>query len=204
MKSKFYTPRESLIPAGAVKVADKQSDAVAYLYERNGRIGALVFFGKQAKPVSHYLYKTATSRELSVAHAFESRRKSLAIKTERHAKRTAWVPTYKVGDIFRTCWGYDQTNVEYFELTEARGKYGTFREIAQARVETGFMQGNCVPLPGKYLEPRHTGDDAGLPIRRLLQEHGIKIDDVRYARLVPGENVAGVRVINPSSWSSYA
>ena len=71
--------------------------------------------------------------------AFESRRKSLAFKSERQAARKAWVPTYKVGDIFRTCWGYDQTNVEYFELIEIRGKHGIFRELNQERIDTGWL-----------------------------------------------------------------
>lgn len=44
--------REFYIPKGAVKVADKQSDAVAYLYSTPaGQPAVRVFYGKQSKPV---------------------------------------------------------------------------------------------------------------------------------------------------------
>lgn len=205
MFRRFRPTRESYIPEGSTKVTDKQSDAVAYLWTstRSGKVGATIFVGKQNKPLANYVYRDEARRAQAIAEAFESRRKTLAFKTDLRAKRKAWVPTYKVGDVFRTCWGYDQTNVEYFELVEIHGKHGIFRELEQERTETGWMQGSCVPLPGQYAKPRFEGDDQGKPIRRLLQEHGIKIDDVRTAWLRSGENVAGVRVIAPASWSSY-
>jgi hypothetical protein len=191
-------PREFYIPKNyTARVADKASDAVAYLWlsGSTGKPGATIFMGKQAKPYSNFYYGTEARRTAAIALAFESRRKSLAFKAELQAKRKAWKPSYKVGDIFRTCWGYDQTNVEYFELVELKGKYGILRELAQSRKETGFMQGICVPLPGEYI---------GEPLRRLCQEGGFKISECRRASLVPGKIVAGVRVYDPAGWSSYA
>lgn len=189
-------PREFYIPKNyTAKVCDKNSDAIAYLWTaRNGKPGAAIFYGKQAKPISNYYYRDEARRQAAVTIAFESRRKSLAFKSDLRAKRKAWVPTYKVGDIFRTCWGYEQTNVEYFEIVEIKGKHAILRELAQERVDTGWLQGKCVPLPGKY---------CGDPIRRLMQEHGIKISDVRTAWLVKTKTVGGVAVIEPSNWSAY-
>jgi hypothetical protein len=200
---RFKMPREFYIPKNATKIADKLSDAVAYVrINDKSRPQAVIFFGKQAKPVSNYWYRSEEARNAAVASAFESRRKSLAFKAERKAKRVAWVPDYKVGDILRTSWGYDQTNVEYFEITEIKGKYATLREIAAESTETGWMTGRCAPLPGEFLEPRFKDDDQGLPIRRLMQEHGIKICDVRTAfRMVP-TTVAGVKVYGSSHWSN--
>lgn len=204
MKGRFYTPREYLIPKGATKVTDKQSDAVAYLYSTPaGEPAAMMFFGKQANPVWRYRYRTPERREAAVKAGFESRRASLAFKADQRKKRTSWVPDYKVGDVLHTCWGYEQTNVEYFEIVEIKGKYAILREIAAESVATGWMQGKCVPLPGQYLTPRYAGDDRGQPIRRLMQEHGIKIDDVRTAHRARSAKVAGVEVHQPLGWSSY-
>ena len=197
-------PREFYIPEGSIKVTDKQSDAVAYLsINKSGKPRAVIFVGKQNKPISNYYYRSEESREAAVKTAFENNQARKARMAERRTARTDWVPTYRVGDIFHTSWGYDQTNVEYFELVEVRGKHGVFRELAQAREATGWLQGNCVPLPGDYAKPRFAGDEQGTPIRRLLQEHGIKIDDVRTAWLVKGDTIGGVRVIGASSWSAY-
>lgn len=189
-------PREFYIRKGSVKVADKASDAIAYFYDAgNGKPAVQVYFGKQNKPVLHCYFIKAAQREARVTALFSARRQALQTQRERTAARTAWVNTYKVGDIFRTNWGYEQTNVEFFECTDVRGKHVVLRELAQDRSVSGMgMQGSCVPLPGQYV---------GEPLRRLAQERGIKIDTCRTAWIVEGKTVAGIRVIEPSTWTAY-
>ncbi len=183
------------IPAGAVKVADKLSDAVAYLYERQGKPIACVYVGSQSKPVSACSYRNPQSRERDVRAAFETRRGVLALKRQRQEERKAYQPTYKPGDILGTCWGYEQTNREFFQVVELKGKHVILRELAQERVDTGWNRGNAVPLPGSYV---------GEPIRRLAQPHGIRIDSCRLATPSAVDDVAGVKVVRPVGWSSYA
>jgi hypothetical protein len=114
--TRFSLTREFHIPQGATKVADKLSDAVAYLYTSpKGNAGALMFFGKQAKPVWHHTFRNPANREDYVRKSFEGRRATHARKADAAAERKAWVPDYKVGDILNTCWGYDQTNREFLK-----------------------------------------------------------------------------------------
>lgn len=199
-------PREIWVPKGAVKVTDKQSDAVAYLYEATRlasftpKYGALVFVGKQTKPLWHYTYKNAGVREAAIRQAFLERRASLTYRAGVQAERTGFVHDYKVGDIFRTSWGYEQTNVEYFEVIEVKGKYLILRELQQATKETGWLQGTCIPLPGKFASPRYEGDDRGVPIRRLAQKGHVKIDDVRYGWPIKPDTDGYFREV---SWSAY-
>jgi hypothetical protein len=49
------------IPKGSAKVADKHSDAVAYVSESNGAYYAVVYYGEQSKPIANYRYRTAES-----------------------------------------------------------------------------------------------------------------------------------------------
>lgn len=190
----MHFPREFYIPKGSTKVADKQSDAVAYLHtNRNGQPCAACFAGKQAKPAQHYRYANDARREAGVRAFFESRRETLKRGEARRAERKAFAHSCQVGDIYRTNWGYDQTNVEFFEVVEIRGKYAVLREIASASSDDGHGSEQCVAQSGEYLKPRYEGDDRGLPIRRLIQEGHIKIDDVRYA-WPWGKRVAGVVV----------
>lgn len=178
---RFKMDRAFYIPKGATKVADKNSDAVAYLYTTaSGKLGAMTFVGKQQKPLTHYTYRDAARREEAVKEIFANRQAAMAYKAERHKERTSFVHDYKVGDLFRTSWGYEQTNVEFFEVTEVQGKYLILREIAQKRDSTGWERGNCSPKPGHFLEPRYEGDEQGKPIRRLAQKGHVRIDDVRY------------------------
>jgi len=59
-----------------------------------------------------------------------------------------------VGDIFCMSWGYDQTNVNYFEVTRL-SKSGFFvREIGCESIPNtqGFMCEDVKPAPGKFLD----------------------------------------------------
>lgn len=185
MNLRFKLPRESYIPKGAIKVADKLSDAVAYLrVNSKGKPSATVFFGKQSKPVANYWYRDEAQREKAVRELFESRQARMAMMSKHKDEAKAFVHSVQVGDIFTTCWGYDQTNREAFEVVEVRGKHAILREIAMAS-ETHGPADRIVPQSGAFLTPRYEGDDRGLPIRRLIQGYSgsahIKIDDVRSA-----------------------
>ena len=101
MKGRFSTPRESLIPSGAIKVSDKLSDAVAYLYpcrnagNTNGLPAAMIFYGEQSKPVGKFYFRNATEREAHIQRHFEARQQHAAAKAEAHAKRQIEVATVK-------------------------------------------------------------------------------------------------------------
>ncbi|HQT47644.1 MAG TPA: hypothetical protein PLY97_10525, partial [Acidocella sp.] len=73
--------REFYIPFGAIKVSDKNSDAVAYVFTNiKGKPAAMLFVGKQSKPLWHYYYATEARREAAIIDAFANRRAILARK----------------------------------------------------------------------------------------------------------------------------
>jgi hypothetical protein len=198
----FRLTREQQVPKGSTKITDKESGSAAYTYvASNGKPGACVFWGKSQKPLWRYYFQSEAERERKLRNFFEASRKHAESVKARRDERKAWVPDYKVGELLRTCWGYDQTNVEYFEVVEVRGKHVVLREIAQETKQDGFMAGKCVPLPGQYLKPRYEGDERGKPIRRLAGQSGVKIDDVRSASRCKPKMVGGVPVYDPAYYS---
>jgi len=60
---------------------------------------------------------------------------------------------YKLGDILKMSWGYDQTNVDFFEVTKLVGKTMIeIRKVANKIVRgAGEPQEFVVPVPGEYL-----------------------------------------------------
>lgn len=58
----------------------------------------------------------------------------------------------KAGDIFYNTWGYDQTNVDYYEVIKVTksGKSVYIKKLETTTVEDGFMTGKVSPVPGKY------------------------------------------------------
>jgi len=197
----FKMPRSFYTPKNATKVADKATDVVCYFAtfhhrpSNSTRYHLVGFAGKGERPLINYSIRNTAELERTIREFFASRQQIAAYKAQQREARKAFVHTVQVGDIYSTCWGYDQTNVEFFEIVEVRGKYAILREIASASEDNGKGSERCVPQSGAFLSPRYEGDDRGLPIRRLIQEGRIKIDDVRTANKW-GQRVAGVLVGN--------
>jgi hypothetical protein len=57
----------------------------------------------------------------------------------------------KVGDILVSLWGYDQTNVDFYEVTAVTRSTVVIRRIAAERDYTGSMVGHARPLAGEFL-----------------------------------------------------
>lgn len=81
----------------------------------------------------------------------------------------------KVGDIFHTSWGYDQTNTEYFKVVSI-SKTGKTCEVVQIASETvkgseGFMCESITPLPEVIL---NDGETCKVKIERSTLWHPYK------------------------------
>ena len=81
----------------------------------------------------------------------------------------------KIGDIFHTSWGYDQTNTEYFKIVSI-SKTGKTCEVVQIASETvkgseGFMCESITPLPEIVL---NDGKSCKVKIERSTSWHPYK------------------------------
>jgi hypothetical protein len=184
------------IPAGSARVADKRSDAVAYLYlDKRGKPCAIIYYGAQSKPVGHHGYRSESAREAGVRSYFESRQAADMAKAEYKAKRLA-PNRLTVGDILVSSWGYDQTNVDFYEVTKVAGQYVIIRSIQSAVDHTSDMTARCVPQSGQFV---------GDPMRKLVQ-YGDRVTIASYstASLWNTSRVAGVPIGPAMYSSSYA
>ena len=59
----------------------------------------------------------------------------------------------KTGDILYSAWGYEQTNVDFYDVIKATAKTVTVRHIEIEKRYTDDMSGNAVPVPGAYKGP---------------------------------------------------
>ena len=79
---------------------------------------------------------------------------------------------FVVGDILKSSWGYDQTNVNFYEVIKLSGaKSLTLREIKQQIFDSrksNSMCGECLPCPGQYIgEPM---------LKRVDRNNRVKIE----------------------------
>lgn len=87
----------------------------------------------------------------------------------------------KKGDILVSSWGYDQTNIDFYEVVKATEKTATPVELKSRREEDGYMRYHAMPIPGS---------GHGKPFRRrildCLDVPACRINDSEFARLWDG------------------
>ena len=187
--------REYHIPRGSRRISDRRSDAVAYICERNGRYEVMGFSGKAQKPAFYCVYPKPESREQKIREFFASRQRSMAFRKEIKAKRLAVGRGVKVGDLLRRSWGYEQTNIDYWQVTALVGKTMVeIRPLAQDVTQwDGYDRGKCAPIVDKFTGPAE---------RRVAKNGQVKINHYAWAFVMATE-IEGVKTYASSSFSTY-
>lgn len=65
--------------------------------------------------------------------------------------------TVQVGDLYFTSWGYDQTNVEFFQVVDRpTPAKATIRQIGKISEDAGYMCANVWPKVNDFIGPEKT------------------------------------------------
>ena len=152
------------IPNDARCVLEHANGSACYTYETAGAFYAIAFWGTAGRSLWHYRYRTDERRNQAILDFRESVEDSVERRAKLKADKAAWTNPLKVGDILHTCWGYDQTNTEFFAVTRVSGRRVLVREIAADFEGTGFMSGKTWPaMPIRFVgdETMHTAQPCG-------------------------------------------
>lgn len=122
MTSALETARQRYIPEGALKIAHKATKAVVYLYvNKDGQPTFQAYRARSQKPVMWLRYQTTERRDARVRQFLESEQAKYESQQRRKAER--FQPhNLEPGVLFYTSWGYDQTNVTFYEVSKIVGK----------------------------------------------------------------------------------
>tara|TARA_R110000824_G_scaffold40166_2_gene120655 strand:- start:11415 stop:11981 length:567 start_codon:yes stop_codon:yes gene_type:complete len=141
----------SYIPKGANKVTPKTGGVVFYTYTNSvDELCAMCFVGRAQKPTWRYRFSTEDHRERCIKDQIET---VIAHNEAKEGRRvSAKQPhTLKVDDVLYSSWGYDQTNINFYQVTKLVGKTMVeLRAIAQTTEETGMMSGHTKCHPGQF------------------------------------------------------
>ena len=103
-----------------------------------GRIVAKCFTNRSSKNRWYYQFKTYENFERKVRETIEDNNSSLKIK-EEYKKERLKPHTLKVGDILCCSWGYDQTNVDFYIVTQLVGKNSVkIAQVGNITEENGY------------------------------------------------------------------
>jgi hypothetical protein len=166
---------------------------------------AMAFVGKAIKPTWYYGFKSKEQLDQKINELFAQRNSYIAYKQEQKAKRKAAAATIKVevGDVFVSTWGYDQTNVDYYQVVAVSGQMATVRAIKGEGEDDGFMTGKCVPVPDQF---------CGEPRRVKLQKYSdsqsgasFKVNSYAYAyQMQPVAKIGNKAIYQANRYSYYA
>lgn len=139
------------VPEGAKAVEGE--GVVVYLYEnRRGQPSAVCYGGKRTKPDYNYCYMTAEARDKRVAETLAAYAERAARKAAEKAARkaaTAKGNPLKVGDLLSASWGYEQTNVDYYQVVKTTKRMVWLRKVAGETVEGSEGRDCCRLRPCK-------------------------------------------------------
>ena len=140
---------------------------------RWGRTFVLVIWrGKSQRPERN-MYRTEQARANHLAELVRNDQESAAYQAERRAQRKAeaaeMAKRLTVGTILHYSWGYEQTQCDYFQVTERRGKVSVvIRPIGCEDVSaSGPMSARCRPCPDEFVGP---------PIVKRVTANGVSMD----------------------------
>lgn len=143
--------RMRLVPEDAIPFMVKDTDLVVFQYPtRDGKPAQTVFRGRSAKPFIAERYKDEAQRARRLEELTSSVKRVSAMKQEQKEVRTSG-HGMKVGDILYDSWGYDQTNVNFYEVTGVSGASVVVREIASKVVESYRGGEKVMPVPGDFI-----------------------------------------------------
>jgi hypothetical protein len=159
----FKVLREDRIPKGNPTLKKKSpmdTELEIYTYEEEsrrepGKVSYLVlaFMGRSNKPLFHYIYNDEASRDRKIKETVDFARNEYKRKVEKRKERLEYKHTLQIGDILYSSWGYDQTNIDFFQVIAIGEKSVKIREIASKVVsDNGSGQDKVMPQVGKFVE----------------------------------------------------
>jgi len=156
-------------------------------------LSVAIWDGKSHKPTYHYRFRTESERA-----EFIERKKTAQLKNLREVEeilkrcdeeKKQFVP----GSILVSSWGYEQTNIDFYEILERKGDFVTIQEIGSKRnysTISGYEyndRGSCIA---------DISVKKGLPFRKKISNRAsLNLESYKHC---------GIWDKTPMSWSSYA
>jgi hypothetical protein len=127
-------------------------EIVTYESGNKGMLQGVAFQGRARKPLWFYYFKSEQRRRKQIEDTIERRKKVLERKEKQRKERAEFQHSLQEGDFLYTSWGYDQTNVNFYQVTKViSGKTIEIREVAKKIVKSSPPQDYVAPISNKFI-----------------------------------------------------
>lgn len=158
-----------------LKVYDKNTIQV-FTSELYGMISATGFVGRSKKPRFNFRFKSEAERTAWVAKWIEKTEAGLIARAKykadlkfcRKQHADAFKASLKVGTILSDSWGYEQTNVEFYIVTEVKDSTVTLQELGHIQDGEANSWASCYVLPD-------TKSPQGAPIKKRVVGSAVRL-----------------------------
>lgn len=137
------------IPENAEAREFPAAAVIAYCYESQRGPALIAYKGRQSKPARFYAFRSVEARDKALADYVSERTREEDAKRERRNTPHG----LQAGDIVYSTYGYEQTNVNFYEVVRiVSERSAVVREIEADKVEdgAGAMCGKATPRPGVF------------------------------------------------------
>jgi len=192
-KTKAFTEKSDSLDAkrgfseieGVKRTLFPTADAVIYSYDNSDGLPCAVgFTGRKIKASFRYRFEDAQRRVAYTDKWLARCIDQVAEKEKRQAEKRAFKTSLTVGSILYSSWGYEQTNIDFYQVVEVSksGKSVKIREIACDYTPTADMQGDNMPIVDRFI-----GEVISRRVSACLGRDAIKLNSYSSARLWDGK-----------------
>ena len=166
---------------------------VTYVGLKN-QLCAAIWKGRQSQAYARYRFRSEDQRTAYLEEQTLAAKGREDYKEEKKKEKKGFVPQVKVGDIFSSSWGYDQTNVSFYQVVEKPSKhFVVVKELVQEIVNvTGHMSQTVIGLKGEF---RNNEEGCKMKVTKSGESEMIRFNSSESARIWDGK---------PKYSSSYA
>jgi hypothetical protein len=196
MLSTRTAPRAARVPSSYTRTIHREALGVEVFADAAGCV-VMGFSAKRQKADFHFRFNTKERADAHVSQWLEGLEQRNRRKVDEKAQRKATGNQLAVGDVLRASWGYDQTNVDYYEVTRLVGAYSVEVREINSHSQGEDMTGLCLPCPGEFIgEPR---------VYRVIDGNSVKVRSYGvYARKKECKVIGGLKVFEADRWTAYA
>ena len=145
--------RTRYIPENSTPIETPLGVVYTYTTGRE-KLAAIAYAGKSTKKTWHYTFANQQQRDARIAEFFEG----LEAHQRRLAERRIEISqphTVKLDEVIYNSWGYDQTNVDFYQVVRISAHFVWLQSIHSKSTPDG----GCGPMSG-HVEPV-TGTQSG-------------------------------------------
>ena len=173
MDRSFYMPKAENL----VTVDPQGTDLEIYTYSTQTAGGevlyAVAFAGKQAKPIWHFRFRNEGDRQRRIDSTIADRKSRMQMMDTRRQERQNFRHGLQKDDILASSWGYDQTNVDFYQVVEVLDKAVRIRPIEQKVVSSSPGSDSVVPVPNHF--------SGAIMLKKVSPGDSVKIESYAYA-----------------------